>query len=85
MKEADPRLGRLKEGTSDHLEEWVGEDAKGEECGKDDPVKLAEQNQLWPALGNQATISKSYEDHPEEEVEEHGVEVDNDDGPASQL
>ena len=85
VKEADPGLGGLKEGASDHLEEWVGEDAKGEECGKDDPVKLAKKYQLWPALDDQAAVSKSYEDHPEEEVEEHGVEVDDDDGPSCQL
>ena len=67
------------------MEDGVGEDAKGEECGKDDPVKLAEKNELWLALDNQTTVSKSYEEHPEEEVEVHGVEVDNDDGPASKL
>ena len=69
----------------DDLGDREGEDAKGEECGKDDPVKLAEKNELWFALNNQTTVSKSYQDHPEQEVEVHGVEVDHDDRPSSEL
>ena len=84
-KEAHPCLGGLEEGASDHLEDWVGEDPKGEECSKDDPVELAEKDQLWLAFDNQATVGKPYEDHPEEEVEGEGVEVDDDDDPTGEL
>ena len=85
LEETDPGHGWLQESTLDHVDERVLDDCQGEERGKDNPVELAEEAQLWPTLGDQAAIGEPDENHPEEEVEGEGGEVDVNDGPAGDL
>ena len=85
LEETDPGHGGLQESTLDHVDEGVLDDCQGEERGKDNPVELAEEAQLWPTLGDQAAIGEPDENRPEEEVEEESGEVDNDDGKSGEL
>ena len=90
-EQADLPGGRLCKAASQELHDGEGDDPDGDECREEDPVELVEESQIGSSLGNKAPLSEAdqensenkstkvvfdFEEPPEEEVEEQGVEVD---------